>query len=188
MNDMCLICKHLVPVYSWIDPEPGARIKCNFCGEYRLSERLAGNLVHTVLPDSYLYSAIIREHYEQGIILWVENLEELKDLVIIPKNPLESIDRLLLHLVNKINSAGEIIQFRDTDYPIAYAKDDEEFSYLVGKALKLGYLERPQHRQYRIDVNGWKHISEISQKELRSNQAFVAMWFHKDLPRSGKMA
>lgn len=180
MSNECFICKSPVPAYSWNSPEPEARIKCDVCGEYRLSERLATNL-HYGVPDSYICSAIIREHYEQGIILWVENLEELKDSVVIPKNPLESIDRLLLHLVNKINSAGEIIQFRDTDYPIAYAKNNEEFSYFVGEAIKLGYLERYAHRQYRIDVNGWKHLSEISQKALKQNQAFVAMWFHKDL-------
>jgi len=180
MSSECLICKSLVPDYQWNHPEPGARIKCALCGEYRLSERLAQDL-HYALPDSYLYSAIIREHYEQGIILWVENLEELKDSVVIPKNPLESIDRLLLYVMSKTKAASEIIQFKDTDYPIAYAKNTEEFSYFIRKAIELNYLEAYAHRQYLININGWKHLSEISQKELRPNQAFVAMWFHKEL-------
>jgi hypothetical protein len=180
MSSECLICKSSVPDYQWNHPEPGARIKCALCGEYRLSERLAQDL-HYALPDSYIYSAIIREHYEQGIILWIENLEELKNSVVIPKNPLDAIDRILLYHMNKINSADQYIQFKETDYPIAYAKNSEEYGYLFVNAVKLGYIERIGQRNYRIDIDGWKHLSKISQKELKPNQAFVAMWFNEDL-------
>lgn len=180
MSSKCFICKNSVPAYSWHNPEPGARIKCDVCGEYRLAERLATNLLYGV-PDSYLYSAIIREHYEQGIILWVENLEELKDSVVIPKNPLQSIDRILLYVMNKTNSADEVIPFKETVYPIAYAKNYNEFLYLFQKAIAMGYLENIGGPELRLDLNGWKHLQEISQKELRPNQAFVAMWFNNDL-------
>jgi hypothetical protein len=180
MSNQCLICKSLVPAYQWNYPEPGARIKCAVCGEYRLSERLAQDL-HYALPNGYIYSAIIREHFEQGIILWVENLQELKDSVVVPKNPLDSIDRILLYVMNKTKSASEVIQFKETDYPIAYAKNYDEFLYLFQKAKALGYLEDFSGPNLRLDLKGWKHLSEISQKELKPNQAFVAMWFHNDL-------
>lgn len=180
MSNECLICKNLVPEYRWNYPEPGARIKCAVCGEYRLSEHLAQDL-HYALSDSYIYSAIIREHYEQGIILWVENLKELKDSVVIPKNPLESIDRILLYVMNKTNSADELIPFNKTIYPIAYAKHYEEFLFLRHKAVALGYLEGLGSSNLRLDLLGWKHLQEISQKELKPNKAFVAMWFNNDL-------
>ncbi len=161
-------------------PKPGARINCAVCGEYRLSERLAQDLYYA-LPDSYIYSAIIREHFERGIELWVENLRELKESVVIPKNPLECIDRILLYIMNKTTSADEVVQFKETDYPIAYAKNYSAFLYLFQKAIGLGYLENLSGPNLRLDLAGWKHLTEISQKELRPNQAFVAMWFHNDL-------
>lgn len=179
MSKECFICKSLVPEYSWNSSEPGARIKCDVCGEYRLSERLATNLLYGV-PDSYLYSAIIREHHEQDIILWVENLEELKDSVVIPQNPLESIDRILLYLMNRKNSANEMLKFKSTDYPIAYARNNDEFSFFLNKSVIMGYVEGSFQHGFRLDSIGWKHLAEISLKEFRPNQAFVAMWFNND--------
>src|SRR5918998_2623264 len=105
MNQKCLICKSEVPPYSWNHPEPGARLKCELCGEYRLSERLAQDIYSYSLPNSYIYSGAIRENYEQGIVLWVEDLKELRDSVVVPKNPLESIDRILLYILQNIKSA-----------------------------------------------------------------------------------
>jgi nucleoside 2-deoxyribosyltransferase len=135
------------------------------------------------LNISYIYSGAIREHYEQGIILLVEDLEELIDSVVVPKNPLESIDRILLYILRKINSADEGIELQQTDRSIAYAKNPNEFSYFLWKARELNYLEEhPSNKgKYRLTLNGWKHLAELPQNENRPRQAFVAMWFHEDL-------
>ncbi|MDQ3816327.1 MAG: nucleoside 2-deoxyribosyltransferase [Acidobacteriota bacterium] len=183
MNQQCLICKSKVPAYSWNNPEPGARIKCELCGEYRISEPLATNIFSYPLRDSYIYSGAIREHYEQDIILWVEDLKELRDSVVVPKNPLESIDRILLHVLRKIKSADDGVEFKQTDRSIAYARNASEFSYFLWLARELGYLEiHPQGQSRdRLTLNGWKHLADIPQQEISPSQAFVAMWFHKDL-------
>jgi hypothetical protein len=183
MNQQYLICKSEVPSYSWNHPEPGARIKCELCGEYRLSERLAQDIYSYPLLDSHIYSGAIREHYEQGIVLWVEDLKELRDSVVVPKNPLESIDRILLYVLRKIKSADDGVEFKQTDRPVAYAKNPEEFSYFLWKARELDYLEKHPQGQSRdrLTLNGWKHLADLPQKEIRPSQAFVAMWFHKDL-------
>jgi hypothetical protein len=183
MNQQCLICKSEVPPYSWNHPEPGARIKCELCGEYRLSERLAQDLYSYPLLDNHIYSGAIREHYEQDITLWVEDLKELRDSVAVPKNPLESIDRILLYVLGKIKAADDGVAFKHTDCSIAYAKNANEFSYFVFQALELNYLEiHPQGQsRHRLTLNGWRHLAELPQKEKRPSQAFVAMWFHKDL-------
>jgi hypothetical protein len=182
MSKECLICKSEVPPYNWNHPEPGARIQCELCGEYRLSERLAQDIYSYSLPDSYIYSGAIRENAEQDIVLWVEDLKELRDSVAIPKNPLESIDRILLYILQKINSADEGIELKQTDRSIAYAKNPGEFSHFLWKAAELDYLELlPDKTKWRLTLNGWKHLAELPQKENRPNQAFIAMWFHKDL-------
>lgn len=182
MTKECLICKSQVPPYNWNYPEPGARIKCDLCGEYRLSERLAQDLYSHPLRNSHIYSGAIRENSEQDIVLWVEDLKELRDSVVVPKNPLESIDRILLYILQKTNSADEGVELKQTDRSIAYAKNPSEFSYFIWKAAELGYLESlPDKAKWRLSLNGWKHLAELPQNEIRHDQAFVAMWFHKDL-------
>jgi hypothetical protein len=183
MSDQCLICKSAVPEYTWNHPEPGARIKCELCGEYRLSERLAQDIYSYPLRDSHIYSGAIRENYEQGIVLWVENLKELRDSVMVPKNPFESIDRILFYVLRKIKSADDGVELKQTDRSIAYAKNPSEFSYFLWMAQQLGYLERHPQGQSRdrLTPNGWKHLANLPHKDIRTSQAFVAMWFHIDL-------
>lgn len=180
MNDKCLICQRHVEPYSWNHPQPGAYIKCDLCGEYRISERLAQDIYEYCLGSTHILSAAIREHSEQGIVLWIEDLNDLKDSVSIPKSPLESIDRILLHILKKSNSSNEWLHLNQIDYPIAYAKSPDEFTYFLSTAEELNYLEY-QNGAYRLKPNGWKHLAELPQKEVRPNQAFVAMWFHEDL-------
>jgi nucleoside 2-deoxyribosyltransferase/DNA-directed RNA polymerase subunit RPC12/RpoP len=185
MSDRCYICGKEVEPYSWNSREPGARIKCRTCGEYRLSEYLATLIGRppTNIRTNYVYSGAIREHHERGIVLWVEDLEKLKDSVVIPDGPLESIDRILLYVYRKSDSAVQHVRlFPQTDYPIAYAKDVGEFEYFVEKALELGYLEQGSDTdRVRLSLEGWKRVSELRKDEIKSNQAFVAMWFNKEL-------
>jgi hypothetical protein len=184
MSDRCYICGREVEPYSWNRPR-GAHIKCSACGEYLLSEYLATLMRQpaTDIRTNYIYSAAIREHHENGILLWVEDLQKLRDSVVIPDGPLESIDRILLYVYRKADSAVQHVRlYFQTDYPIAYAKDVGEFEYFVEKAQELKYLERGSDADWvRLGLEGWKRVSELRKDEVKSNQAFVAMWFSRDL-------
>jgi nucleoside 2-deoxyribosyltransferase len=137
----------------------------------------------TNISTNYIYSAAIRELYESGTVPWVEDLQRLKDSVRIPDGPLESIDRILLYVYRKAPSAVEHVRLHfQNDYPIAYAKDAGEFEYFIEKAQQLGYLERGADIDWvRLGIEGWKRVSELRRHEVKSNQAFVAMWFNRDL-------
>ncbi len=89
----------------------------------------------------------------------------------------------MLYVLRKIKSADDGVEFKKTDRTIAYAKTPDEFSYFLWKAQELGYLEKHPQGQSRdrLTLNGWKHLAKLPQKDIRPNQAFVAMWFHKDL-------
>ncbi len=181
MNEVCLICKSAVPPYSWNPPE-GAHIKCDLCGEYRISERLATQIGSGLLHESYIYSGAIRENHERGIVRWINDLKELRDSVVIPANPFESIDRVLLYVLGKMKSADDGLELTQSDRSVAYAKTPEEFSYFLAKARDLGYIEKPQGQtRERLTLEGWKHLSQLPQREIRPSQAFVAMWFDKSL-------
>jgi len=179
MNSNCYICNTQLPVFQW---EPRLIIDCPVCGKYQPSEYLLQKLYERPLINSYLYSGAIRENYEKGVTPWVENLNELLDSVSIPQSPLEQINRLLVHIAKTTDSAEKEFTLRDTDYSLVYAKSAKEYTYLFGMAVKLNYLEQNYSgRDYHIAVNGWKHLSELPKKELRTNQAFVAMWFNPEL-------
>ncbi|HEX7999370.1 MAG TPA: hypothetical protein VF528_13370 [Pyrinomonadaceae bacterium] len=184
MSDKCWICGIAVDPYSWDRPK-GALIKCPTCGEYRLSEYLAALMLRppTDIRTNYIASAAIRELYESGTVPWVEDLQKLRESVRIPDGPLESIDRILLYVYRKAPSAVEHVRLHfQNDYPIAYAKDAGEFEYFIEKAQELGYLERGTDiNRVRLGIDGWKRVSELRRYEVKSNQAFVAMWFNKDL-------
>jgi nucleoside 2-deoxyribosyltransferase len=188
MNDQCPICKSEVPAYSWNQAEPGARIKCDLCGEYRLSERLAqeiytASLRNLFFKDSYIYSGAIRENFEQGIILWVEDFRQLTDTVVVPKNPLESIDKVLLYILRKADSADEGVELKQSDRSLAYAKTPDEFSFFLKKARELNYLEKHPNDKSRdrLAIPGWQRVAQLPQNPRSTSQAFVAMWFNKEL-------
>lgn len=182
MNDTCFICKREVPQYHWNRNEPGARIKCERCGEYRLSEALVTKVGMAKLPDSHIYSGAIREHYERGSIIWVASLDELVSSVVVPKTPLDSIDRILLHILQKTNSADKGIEIPIDHYPLAYAKNYGEFMYFLEKAGEIGYIEQPSgSHNYRLALKGWERVAAISQTAPNPNQAFVAMSYNSAL-------
>jgi nucleoside 2-deoxyribosyltransferase len=183
MSEKCLICKNEVPPYSWNSSEPGARIRCELCGEYRISERLATEIFNLILRDGHIYSGAIRENFEEGIILWIEDLRQLTDTVIVPKNPLESIDKILLHILRKAESAESGVELKQTDRSIAYARTPQEFSFFLKKARELNYIEKNPSDKSRdlLSIGGWKRLAELPKKERSRTQAFVAMWFNKEL-------
>lgn len=183
MNQECPICNSKVPPFSFMHPKTGTPIKCDLCGEYRLSEQLALELCNGPSSDAYIYSGAIRENSEQGVVLWIEDLKVLRDSVVAPKNPLESIDRILLYISRKIKSADDGVELEQTDRSIAYAKTPNEFSHFLSMARQLDYLEKhPQGRSRdRLTLSGWKHLAELPQKGIRPSQAFIAMWIHQDL-------
>jgi hypothetical protein len=66
------------------------------------------------------------------------------------------------------------------DYPLAAAKDSEEFSNLLYLAKDLEYLELAGPAAVRVLVNGWRRLAVLRSEELDPDSAFVAMQFSDD--------
>ena len=199
MPSKCPICGNSVPKYFW-NPGP-ARIECDVCGTYRISEYVLQRLGELrFFPDqapeqTYAWSGAIREHYEAGAELTIRELEQLDSLVSVENDPLESIDRLLLYIYRNAESAATHMKLdKETDYPVAYAKGPEEFEFFVNQARKLGYIERGSRKiedvgggvsisetVWRLTLKGWERISELRSRGRKSDQAFVAMWFGNEM-------
>ncbi len=192
----CPICR------TEADYEPGTsqpRYECPVCGTYRLSER-AAHRAYAVARNSmggptgelqrgdnqYLISARIREQYEgsrrQEVLIpdFDELLASARPLV---GGPLESVDRILEHVNRRAKRVGDSVHIdASTDYPIAYARDEEELENM----MDLGVQERlfafdPARPALRIAPAGWKRLRELAKTAVLSRQAFVAMWFDETM-------
>lgn len=126
----------------------------------------------------------VREASERGICLTVttSNIQSLLDSASIPRDPIEAMDRILMHVQRKSLSPHSYVQlYTQTDFPIAYAIVPDEFAFYLKKLVELSYLEEEPPGYFCLSINGWRHVIEVRKNERNSNQAFVAMWFHKSL-------
>ena len=185
--EKCPICNIVLPSRGF-DPSFGDNyhITCPACGKYVISRTMAKLLE---VNDDYkkyirLLSGATRQMSEKDIIvkLTSTNFSEIIESISVPKNPIDAIDRILIHFQNKAETYDSIIQVNETDYPIAFSKNDMEFQYLLRNSVSLGYIESISDQgTYRMKLKGWLRLEEISKRLIKSNNAFVAMWFSPDL-------
>jgi hypothetical protein len=73
------------------------------------------------------------------------------------------------------------------DFPIAFCKDRSELDFYISHLADSGLVEDVQRtaqaRSYglKITFKGWEKIEQMARPNLESKQAFVAMWFDKEL-------
>ncbi len=181
MLDKCYICNTRIPQFEW---QRGFIVECPVCGKYEPTEyfltKNIGSYGH--FPDKHLYSGALRENYEKGTIFKLNDVQGLLDSVVVPKTPLEAVDRIMLYLARKSGFTISLVRLSEDDYSLGYAKNTFELFDLIKLARELKYLfafNSPLDCQ--IAATGWKHIEEISKLQPDSNQAFVAMWFNPEL-------
>lgn len=185
-QDKCPICKFKD---CTIKPAPKGKtafnISCRRCGNFQISETcFASDL--SEYGDSYILSGTIRNLYEKGVtinLLHGEDFKKILDSVKIPQGLFEKVDLLVKYLNRKTEHLGAGVKIKENlDYPVLYAEDYSEFRYIMDKAVELGYIEFDVVTQgYRLALTGLIRLQELLQKEVKSNQAFVAMWFDKAL-------
>lgn len=132
---------------------------------------------------AYVISGAIRDRSAQK--RWVdatlENVPLLVESVRVPRDPLEKMDRIMLHVAGNIKSANQWVKLPSTDYTVAFACDAMEFDYLLSELEELRDIEafRPVDGPsgYRLSPNGWRRVIELRRTVPKTDQAFVAMWF-----------
>ena len=189
MSNECPICGNPVPQFQPVHDE----VKCSICGTYFPKEAFLRDLFNkwgSRKPDlevSYLLSGVIREKAETGIVPVLYNLDELEAQIPFKNDPLASIDRILLHTYRKAETFASWVHLDvETDYPIGYARNSDDFKFLVEKAKELNYLEAKvseiwSFANFRLSLKGWERVSSLRLQQSDSHQAFVAMWFDEGM-------
>jgi nucleoside 2-deoxyribosyltransferase len=154
--------------------------KCFFCDTP--TTLIKDNTIECKICGKYFISSYLRENFENGIIINLKdfNLLQMIDFIKKPKNPIESIDKIILFINKKVKTPSEYYPFDlKNDYSIAYARNEQEFKYYLLSSLKpdINFLESNQNNGYRLTLNGWKRLEVIQNRITDSRKAFVAMWF-----------
>ncbi len=184
----CPIC-HLENIAKHFssDGKDVITIKCPRCGNFQLSRTLGAIVDRNIeqYGPRWLISAVIRNRYEQGdnSLLLTNTVELLIKLARVPSDPFESINLLLEHIHRKTKIPGEAVHLDiNNDFPIVYARDQREFKYYIDKARELGLIEwKGNETDYLLGLKGWERVLELGKSIIKSNQAFVAMWFDASL-------
>ncbi len=158
-------------------------IVCPRCGSYEITGTSAAsdNLKY---GPRYLLSAIIRNRVELGELVQLSpvTLSHLIDAAPKFDDPYTKLNFLLKHIQRLSGRVDRWAKFDfQHDYPLAYCEDEQEFHFYIKRAKELDLLELPISAGFRLTYSGWKHLQELSKTSMKSDQAFVAMWFDASL-------
>jgi hypothetical protein len=187
-EEKCPICDHdKAEMYRLSDSSDRRKVKCDYCGEFIISRtlQLTASRNFDQFGERFYYSGILRNRFEEGIKTEIHknNIKKLPDSVFIPENPIQTIDHLLKVISKEAKRPSEKIYFdRRTDFPLLFAKNQDEFEFYLNNAVQQGLVVPPQHSDdgHMLSLTGWQRLEQL-QTDLNNNQAFVAMWFDESL-------
>lgn len=191
----CALCSRTGVSAQGLSEYDGTRFDCTTCGRYEIS-----NLIVSVGLDNYtdsqgvqlgplrhLISGLTRQASDSGNLIKIteDSVATLRQSMPMPTT-LDCLDRALIFVSEvQIRADKEIQTFFDNDYPRAFAKDGDEFRFLLQTLVDQGLLYSRgtpgNDGFYRLNPEGWVRVEQIKKVQIDSDQAFVAMWFDDKL-------
>lgn len=188
--DTCMLCKEASAVAITTNFDTDVRkVKCPRCGTFRITEEAHDLVQGADFSDRrYLLSAIARGAFEEGhsIEITTKNVGQLTESARPPSTVFEALDRLLLYIGTKAASFGELLHLSSNDYPIIFAQNPAELSYLRTHLIGLGYLKEGSGGNFQLTIGGWQKLEQLREARPSSKRAFVAMWFDQETEQAWK--
>lgn len=188
-KSICPVCKAQNVSIRSVSGKDNYFVACNLCGEFETTSEFIKLFRDNPLEGKrYILSGVLRNSFIGGkrFIVMTTNFQLIIESANLPKNPFETIERILLYVFSKMDYKGitETTNISiDKDFPIFYLKNRTELdSYLIEMKM-LNYLVG-DNNSLKITLNGWKKIEELNKFRPDSDQAFVAMRFHESLKRA----
>lgn len=162
-------------------------IDCNKCGrfvqgkfypEHQISHYqrglLGGELCWAKLENRLPFG-------EEELIIDTTNLDEL--IAKCPQNltPADKMDLLLRYYAKLSHYAGDYVERCTHDVFSLYTTQENEFYFILESLASNGLLKIESKQSLRITIKGWNAYYDLVRNRAKSNRAFVAMWFNKDL-------
>lgn len=159
--------------------------RCILCGEFGVTELFT----RAKLPPDHRVYSVVREHWErhkERMLVSTNNFDELRRLAPDDKDVQAKAQRLLVTLASMTQYPGQSVDcVLETDYPLAYCHDRDDFSYFLDHLKRRRLVEQialgSSGWTGRITPDGWAAIETYKARNIESDKVFVAMWFEKQM-------
>ncbi len=157
-------------------------VECPCCGDFEITRIAKVLLERNNWYEKEILSYITRYHFEFGTPLKLnsDNIDTLTSDYPISTDFFSIINQIVLFTSKKQEKPAGKAKIKLTDHPAIFQSSDGDMLHLFNEAIKLGYIEQQGHLIYSLTPDGWKLLQELKEKQIKSNQAFVAMSFSKD--------
>jgi len=148
-------------------------VKCKRCGHYLITDQAFGfSILPNIQKKLYIISAYTRLLFESGA------------------NPLEITSKMLSdeEEFNRSISVYAPQSVKDkTNVFLQYIQKKSKYIYYIQHLINrklLSSVDIDYHSsdmEIKLTINGWEYLSKLSMPISESTQAFVAMWFNKEV-------
>src|ERR1700693_2011365 len=181
----CPLCKKTAHTSSAGTDEVGWR--CRRCGEFSVTGTGAG-IGFLADRERTRLSWLTRRQYDSDRRVRFDSagLFDLLRAAPNPTSPLDSVDELLRLVESRYVSQDQAIRIElEDDYPAILAQSPSEMGHLVDLAVgeTLKWLRRGGDAALNVylTAEGWRRVVDLRCSRPRSDEAFVAMSFHRSL-------
>jgi nucleoside 2-deoxyribosyltransferase len=207
-TSICPICKKAATSQSIGPLDQYFRFDCNTCGSFQITDEAIGLLNDDpkIAAKHYKVSVYLRERAiaQRSSVTIVTSRQDIGNdtdkikgavvgiddiLAAFPKTISERLDRALQNLSRLSPDLGTKITLEaKKDYPVLFAKNEEEFYFLRDQLVDSNYVEvvNTVPPRFMLTGHGWNRIAELERQKAGkdSKQAFVAMWFDNNLDKA----
>lgn len=133
---LCPLCGRECRGYE--DQRDVLHVDCASCGSYLITDEAAEDLDAALRNEKHLLSGLTRRASEDGTPLYIRS-DALRAMVAsAPRpQPLEAIDEILRYVQRHAKGPQEYVTMTPLDYPLVYAREATEFSFLLQKMWNL---------------------------------------------------
>jgi predicted nucleotide-binding protein len=187
--EKCPICKNKLK-QNYVRTEDYANryhINCQYCGRYELfgwkmKSRFGlddGEDKNKTKSDRLLSMAVRHKYEETGdeVLISDKTIDELKNGITIPDNPIDKVDILLTYMYNKNkNRFADNVVIPESDYPLMLVYSETELDELIRLADESDYVsylssKTNGNRICRIKQKGWNRIKELNAtQDIKENK------------------
>jgi hypothetical protein len=201
MAETCFICggKELLTRRDVHPSEDAYVCECIRCGRYVVDRQFAnlGQGVANLADDERLVlSAAIREATDLRPVGLTEIIDEktyqnIAARVPRPRDALDQLDLMIDAIASRTRFFGEKTppERRERWAARMFMPEAVDLVTLASALHTMNLITyeappgNPDGLMFSLKIDGWKHARDARRRLGRGNQAFVAMWFHKDLDR-----
>lgn len=180
---ICVLCNQRATSVQGIEKTTLYYLECKVCGRYKSDDFNDQGFKVLSEEDRAMISAYTRERYEYDApppeLHILDNENQLEKIIerYKKKTIIEKLDNLILYVGRKSNYFGKRLHLHgETDYPITYSVNGEEFDNIKNQALRAGYLKQPTSGgNAELAWEGWNKFEQLKDAGILSKKCFVAM-------------